>query len=112
MPKDILKIWKRNGYRLTLYYQGSNRLGYRFSDQGKMIFQGEDFKPSPLYAIDSLAAVYGLLSFLSLRPGDTDKEYFKDYTPDQINWCTSIRAEYLALLVSDFEEKKGRKGNR
>src|SRR4051812_567930 len=106
MKKDILKIWKRQGYRLTLYYLGGERIGYRFTDNGKLIFEGKDSRPSPMYGIDSLESVYALLSFLSLRPGDTDSDYFKSYTKDQLQWCESYRAETLSLLVNDFEEKK------
>lgn len=104
--KDILKVWKRDGFRLTLYYLGGERIGYRFTDKGIKIFEGKDFRPSPMYAIDSLESVYSLLGFLSLQDGDTDSDYFKDYTPDQLAWRDGSRPEYLSLLVNDFEERK------
>jgi hypothetical protein len=58
-----------------------------------------------MHADDSLATVAACLSFMSLRPGDTDREYFKDYTPDQMAWCQSGRAEELGCLVAMMEEK-------
>lgn len=108
MAKDILKVWKRDGFRLTLYYTGGERLEYRFTDKGKVIFTGNDYRPSPMHAIDSLESVYGLLGFLSLQPGDTDKEYFDKYSEDQLAWSESGRAEELSLLVNDFEERRNR----
>lgn len=98
---DVLKVWKKEGYRLTLYSIGGERIGYRFLDQGKLIFEGKDFRPSPLYATDSMETVCALLDFLSLRPGDTDSDYFKDYTAAQLKWAKSYRAEYLKALCDE-----------
>jgi hypothetical protein len=44
-----------------------------------VLFQGEDFAGSPLHTDDLDETVAALLSFLSLRPGDTDREYFDNY---------------------------------
>lgn len=107
--KDILRVWKRHTFRLTLYYIGGDKIAYRFSDSGIKIFEGNDFRPSPMHAIDSLDSVYALLGFLSLQKGDTDAEYFATYTPDQIAWRDSGRAERLSMLVCEFEERKARK---
>ena len=52
-----------------------------------LLFRGEDFGCSPLHAIDSDESCAALLSFLTLRPGDTDAEYFDDYTPAQLNFA-------------------------
>jgi hypothetical protein len=112
MPKDILKIWRKDGFRLTTWdtgrrdYRGQTKIGYRFCDGGKVIFTGEDFCASPLHADDSPESVHALLGFLSCQPGDTDAEYFKDYTPAQMAWAQSYRAELLGLLVSNFEEAR------
>jgi hypothetical protein len=65
------------GYRLTMR-QGGRRT---------VLFQGEDFGCSPLHAIDSDAAVVGIMAFLTLRPGDTDREYFESYTTVQLDYC-------------------------
>lgn len=112
MRKDIIKIWRKNGFRLTMWdtgrrdHRGQAKIGYRFCDRGKLIFTGEDFCASPLHADDSRESVYALLGFLSCRPGDTDAEYFKEYTPDQMAWARSYRAELLGSLVFDFEEAR------
>jgi hypothetical protein len=107
---EKIKVWAKDGFRLSLYdpnrrdHLGKNVLAYRFTDHGKLIFQGEDFACSPLHSVDSLETVYSLLTFLSLRSGDTDEEYFADYTPEQIEWRDS-RAETLSMLVYDGESR-------
>lgn len=45
--------------------------------------------------VDSDDCLRGILGFLTLRPGDTDLEYFEHYTEEQLG--------YLAE-VGEFEE--------
>jgi len=84
---------------------GKSVLGYEFKVGRKVLFQGTDFHCSPCHSIDSLEAAYCILSFLTLKPVDTDKEYFDDYTEEQMNWTRSSKCEYLSYKVSDWEEK-------
>jgi hypothetical protein len=101
-----------NTYRLELFdTQGQiggapfNRhcLAYKFSSvKGKkqeVIFKGADYGCSPCRGIDSDASVRGLLSFLTRKPGDTDKQYFNEYfnvyTPEQMEWCESSDCETI-----------------
>lgn len=116
-----IKTWKRDGFTLRLYDTnvptGTGRLGetflaYDFFDGQKLIFTGDRYRVAPGYAVDSMASVYGLLGFLSLKPGDTDDEYFKDYSPAQMAWVESGRAEDLGLLVALNEERAGRREYR
>jgi hypothetical protein len=80
------------------------RIGYELAGpDGAPIFRGTDFRPSPLWAIDSDDALRALLGFLTLRPGDTDREYFADYTAGQRAFAESADCEYLAFLYSDGE---------
>lgn len=64
------------------------------------IFSSDDFET--IYAEDE-EIVRTLLSFLSLRPGDTDSEYFDSYTERQIAWRDE-RAETLSMYAIDEEE--------
>ena len=59
------------------------------------LFEGEDFAGSPMHADDSDATVASLMTFLTLRPGDTDREYFANYTPAQLDFAEQ-HAEALA----------------
>jgi len=83
----VLVLW--DTHRTDSY--DKSILGYAFYEpagNGKLLptplFEGEDFAASPMDAIDSDETVRGLLGFLTLRPGDTDREYFASYTPEQM----------------------------
>lgn len=78
-------------------------LAYRLMHGTKVIFEGADFAASPMHAVDSDETVRGLLSFLSLRPGDTDAEYFESYTPEQLEWAEQY-GEELSLYAHDDGE--------
>jgi hypothetical protein len=78
---------------------GKSVLGYRLTMRGAVVFQGEDFACSPCVAIDSDECIGALMSFLTLRPGDTDGDYFASYTESQLEFCSS-HAESLAMEVS------------
>lgn len=64
-----------------------------------VLFEGEDFCCSPMHAISSDQMVESLMSFLTLRQEDVDEEYFANYTPEQLEFC-SHHAESLAVEVS------------
>jgi len=107
-----IKRWNKDGFTLRIFdfpfpQRGSRRYyGYEFKDGRKVIFEGKDFGPGYAIAPDSLEAVYGLLGFLSVQEGDTDKEYFEKYTAKQMEWVRSGRCEELNLLVHDWEMRR------
>lgn len=65
------------------------------------IFEGVDFSTTAGTTYGEAAR--GVLGFLTLRPGDTDSEYFDGYTPEQIAWRDEY-AEELALFALDAED--------
>ena len=82
--------------------RGQTRIGYAFSDPaGNVLFRGRDFCASPLHADDSDASLRALLGFLTLRPGDTDPEYFDGYSAAQRAFAESGQCELLAYLYSE-----------
>jgi hypothetical protein len=86
------------GYRLTMRDRGRRTV----------LFEGDDFGCSPRHAIDSDATVEGIMGFLTLRPGDTDAEYFADYTQAQLDHCAR-HAEALSCEVqARFCDEDGR----
>jgi hypothetical protein len=106
---DLIRTWEADGYRLELFdtYQtrhGKSILAYRFHDEGRLFFEGSDYGCSPMHSIDGDESVAGLLCFLSLRPGDTDDEWFEGYTPEQMGFAQSSRAEWLSILAHEMEE--------
>lgn len=76
---------------------------WHFFDNDILIFEGDSFSPSPQFPPLSDDSVMALISFLTLQPGDTDEEYFKDYTPEQFSWCISERADELRQILMDYE---------
>lgn len=126
MAKDILRRCRFEPYRkgagpvfwLTVWDAGErfdesvNRrrtyLGYRLSmtdGRSKMVlFNGEDFGCPAIMtqgdSIDSDSTLANLMGFLTLKPGDTEADYFKYYTPTQLRYCEQ-HAEALNMAVID-----------
>lgn len=99
-PSFELRMWdthKRDAH-------GRTNIGYVLTIRAHKgakavpLFIGDEFFCSPMHADDSDESVRGLMSFLTLKPGDTDAEFFEKYTPGQLAYC-SAHAESLALEV-------------
>jgi len=85
------------------YATGQEMIGYAFYhvSEDDPIFVGEDCGVSPMHAIDSDDALRGLLGFLTLRRGDTDPDYFANYTPRQIAFAESSDCEFLTMWAME-----------
>lgn len=77
---------------------GQWKIGYALLETGSddPIFFGEDNGVAPAHPVDSDDALRGVLAFLTLRPGDTDAEYFAEYTERQHSFA-SAHAETLSI---------------
>jgi hypothetical protein len=110
-----LKVWSKSGFTLRMWdtgrrdWRGQSILRYQLKDRRRVVFEGDDFAGSPLHADDSLNTVAVLLGFLTLQPGDTDREYFDRYTPDQMDWCQGDRAETLRYIQFELGERTSRR---
>jgi len=97
-------------FKLVVYdlnstdHMGKNELGYCLTQRepggrkSQVVFEGSDFACSPLHGVDEDATVKALMGFLTLRPGDTDKEYFDKYTEAQLEFA-SAHSESLWCAV-------------
>lgn len=92
--KYALKLWDTEHRD----HWGKSVLRYDFRPEGaeRALFRGEDYACAPGTAVDSDEAILSLLTFLTLRPGDTDAGYFDSYTPEQREWSESSACETLA----------------
>ena len=87
-------------------YTGSRfNHSYEIKLNGEILFSGADFSPSPMDSDSPLDMLVSGLSFHCLKPGDTDDEYFDNYTPAQLVWANSFDCEQLQGLLMDFEDK-------
>lgn len=88
--------------------QPRNYLAYELAmlESGKrvVLFAGDDIGLPPECCIDSDEAMENVASWLTLKPGDTDSEFFANYTSDQLAFCAD-HAETLACeVLSRFGE--------
>lgn len=96
---------KSAGIRAALFYKGTNKLAYKVWHRGKLLFYGNDYRPGIMTAFDSKESIMGLLNYMALQEGDTDDEYFADYTPEQLAFSSSDDCEELKIFVLDYNEK-------
>ena len=82
---------------------GRSYYSYVMLVDGEVMFSGNDFSPSPMLCPDSLESILQLLGFLTLKPGDTDNEYFMKYTLPQLDFAKSNLCEDLSTIVYDLE---------
>ena len=83
---------------LNTWYLEGQTIQYQLTMNGRTLFKGKDFRCSPLDAVDSDDCVKSLMSFLTLRPGDVDQDYFADYSAAQREYCDQ-HATALAIKV-------------
>ena len=106
-PRFTLTMWDTN----TRDRYGKARLAYRLNmhenDRTQELFDGNDFCCSPMDAIDSDACVEAIMGFLTLRPGDTDEDYFDDYTPAQREYCEQHAESLGCEVMTQFEKDQG-----
>ena len=104
-PSFTLTLWD-SGERWADHGQPRSYVRYRLtqSEHGTL-FAGDDFSPSPMHAIDSDACVCALMGFLTLRPGDTDSDYFRDYTDEQRRFCDEHAEALSADVMARFGEE-------
>jgi len=85
-----MNSYKFDGYILTLKNtwvrrDGKYQVKYWFKNpENKIIFSGNDFYPSPMVKPESRESAIHLLIFLTLQEGDTDSDYFNNYTDSQL----------------------------
>jgi len=124
LRKVIFRPYRKGmgpSFTLTMWDTGKRThdhrdvIGYKLTSSVKSegtIFHAEDFHPAPHIAVDSDHAVESLMSFLTLRPGDTDEEYFERYTPKQMHFAET-HAEALGMEVDNrYNDENGNPKSR
>lgn len=125
-PQHHMRTWQHYGVRVELFETGRRRqyggsmVAYRFFVEAKditigalpegdphwhLLAEGDDYGVSPMHGSDSDDSVAGLLAFLTVRPGDTDAEFFDTHTLSHMRWLTTIGPDDISILVMDTEEE-------
>lgn len=98
MPLNDGKRYNLRVYDTGRYRDGKMVIAYRFADAEGVIFESEDFYAPAFYSPAKL--VSALMSFLTLRKGDTDSGYFDSYTERQVAFRDSYACEVIAGEVN------------
>ena len=113
---EHIRTWAAGAFRLALYdthrrdgFCGKDRQAYEFFHDDRLIFQGEGFFASPLHSLDGDETVAALLAFLSLRPGDTNPDWFAAYSAGQRAWCREHGEELSCQLERLVERVRTRR---
>lgn len=83
-------------------WAGRCGVGFELKQGRRTIFRCVDSEGAAYghHTVDGDKAVRNVMGWLTLKPGDTDSEYFAKYTPEQLAFC-SAHAETLSLEVLD-----------
>jgi hypothetical protein len=107
---EPMRVWTDpdgNGFKVEMFdsperdRHGKWKVPYRFGHNGEAIFDGT-LGASPMHATDGPETLAAILTFCSLQPGDTDPDYFDDYSERQLAWCRQW-GETLSLYVEGLE---------
>ncbi len=69
---------------------GRVKLNVEVRHGGKVIFPKGQLYCALHGTSDGIAARELVLSLVAMKPGDTDEEYFKDYSPEQLDWVAEF----------------------
>lgn len=89
-----MSVYKFGGYKLTMLDTGKvNGYGKAIvkyclkNPSGIKLFAGQDFAASPMDTPTGKQSACALIQFLTLKPGDTDADYFEHYTDNQMEFA-------------------------
>ena len=101
LDKYYLVLWD-TGRRDTHY-----KVGYQLMWPGhRILFKGEDLGVPSNQCIDSDDTLRDLIGWLTLKPGDTDEEYFENYTPEQLAFAQSDDAQNMQYDFGPHHEDR------
>lgn len=82
-PMIIIRAFDDAGWD----HAGRVKLRVEVRQGGKVIFPKGALYCAGHFLSDGIEAKELVLSLVGMRPGDTDCEYFADYTPEQLAWA-------------------------
>lgn len=58
-------------------------------------------------SIDGISAKEAVLSLIAMKPGDTERDYFESYTPEQLTFAESLGEELSAIREMRYCDENG-----
>lgn len=102
---ELLQTFEYEELKVETYYIGTDKLHNKTYVNGKLIYEDDTFRPSPMYNIDDTECMVSLLGFLTLSDWDIDKDFFeKRNAPLLDQWANNnYSCESIKLMINDFE---------
>lgn len=102
---DLMLQFADNGLIVSIFWSGGNYCSYIFEKNGVELDRSDDFKPSSMHNIDDIESMISLIGFLTIRPGDTDEDYFRNHSKEFMQWLQAddYECENLRLKLYDLE---------
>lgn len=85
------------------YLGGRTKIYYQLSVDGRVLFPGDGSFYGGVgmgHTDDGPESKENAVAFFCLKPGDTDADFFADYTPEQLAWVTA-NGEELSMLKEE-----------
>ncbi len=103
-PRDVATIQAWDRPSPPNNSTGHSYIDVEVSHMGQVIFpRGQLYCGVNAYtSTDGEAARALVLSLVAMKPGDTDSDYFQDYTNDQIEWATAHGDEISMVRESRY----------
>ncbi len=103
-PLIIINAWEGG-----VNFNGGTRIDVEVKQGGNVIFRrGDTWCGTPAYggmSLDGKEAKELVLSLVAMKPGDTDAEYFENYTNEQIEWAEKY-GDYLCSVGMERYSKE------
>ena len=97
---------RKYSLRMNVCNYKDGRLNFEYvlrNPDKKILFHGKDFSAPNGHTWKENAM--SLMGFLTLRKGDTDDEYFNNYTDDQLAFSESNDNDELQMMVYDYDTR-------
>jgi len=93
---------------------GRVKLSCEVSHGGKVIFRRGQLYCAVHGASDGIEARELIMSLVAMKPGDTDEDYFSDYSPEQLEWVSKYGESLGCERESRYCDENGnvKKGKR
>lgn len=86
-PMIIIRAYDGGWQIVSDGWPAKNKINIEVRQGGKVIFPLGSLWCATPRSIDGIEAKELVMSTVEMKPGDTDKDYFNSYTPEQLQWA-------------------------